>query len=89
MRRDDVIGHTADRQASAAKARRPSIRGLRWQPVPAVPHMIFPRGESLRLAPFLEIGIGPVQQEHPPCFLELGARVVEGSGRAVGALFGQ
>jgi hypothetical protein len=51
--------------------------------------MIFPRGESLRLAPFLEIGIGPVQQEHPPCFLELGARVVEGSGRAVGALFGQ
>ena len=37
-------------------------------------------------APLLKIAFRPVRQEHPPCFLELGARLVEGRGRAVGLL---
>jgi hypothetical protein len=86
MRRTDMIGHAADRQACAAKARRPAVCRLCRQSVSGVPHPIFPRGEGLRFTPFLEIGLGPVRQENPPRFLEGGACLVEGRGRALGVL---
>ena len=81
-----MIWHAADRQASAAKAFRSAIRRLRRQPVPGIPHAIFPRGGGLGVTPLLKIGIGSMGQEQLPSFVELGAGMVEGGGRAMGLL---
>jgi hypothetical protein len=55
-----MIWHAANRQASAAKADRAAVRGLGREPMAGVKHAILPRGEGLRLSPFLKIGLGAV-----------------------------
>ena len=81
-----MVWQTADCQIRAAKAGRPAARGLRRQLMSGVPHAIFPRREGLRLAPFLEVSLGPIRQKDAPRFLEAGARLVERRGRPLGML---
>jgi hypothetical protein len=56
---------------------------LRRHSFASFPRRIFPCGPIPLIAPFLEIGLGPVRQEDLPCAFEVGAGLVEGHRRAV------
>ena len=58
------------------------------QPLAALPHGIFLFRPLLLVTPGLEIGLGPLRQEDAPSGLEVGPGLVEGRGRAGGALTG-
>jgi hypothetical protein len=53
------------------KSTRPTICGLRREPVADVRHSIFPSGEGLGLAPFRKISLGALRQEQLPCALKI------------------
>jgi hypothetical protein len=56
-----------------------------WHPLVPIETAIFLRGPIPLIAPRLEIGLGPLRQEHLPCCLEVGADPIEGGGCAAGA----
>jgi hypothetical protein len=53
------------------------------QPLPHVPQRVFSRSPIPLIAPRLEIRLSSPRQKHPPSALEIGAGLIEGSGRAV------
>jgi hypothetical protein len=70
----------------AAGALHQRTQFLRRKPLTGLPHRIFSRSPVSLIAPSLKIGIGAVRQEHLPRGFKIGAGLVEGGGRAVGAI---
>jgi hypothetical protein len=79
----DVLAHALDVDHRAAEATGLAARELRGQLASRIPHRVFPRYPGAVLPVFVEVGLCAICEKDPPGFLEIGARLVEGGGRAV------
>src|SRR5260370_42397030 len=75
---DHSVLQTVTVECLTARARHQRTRRLRRHPLASFPHRIFALGPIPLISPFLEIGLGPIREEHPPCSLEFTAGLVEG-----------
>jgi hypothetical protein len=67
-------------ESLAAYALHQRSRFLRWQFFADLPHRIFSSGPLLLVTPRLKVSLGSFRQKNLPCFLEIGAGLLEGRG---------
>jgi hypothetical protein len=81
----NVIRDIGNRQRLATEAFRSTVGHLGWQPMIAVPHLVFPGGEGAFPSVFDEIGIGAPGKYRAPCPFEIAAGLIKGRGGSIGA----
>jgi hypothetical protein len=70
-------------KSRAARAAHPAVRLLRRQQFAAFPHRVLFGGPVAGITPPLKMRFGHCREEHLPGGIKIGARQVEGLGRAV------
>ena len=78
----NVLAHALDVNHRAAEACGPAACELGGQLASRIPHRVFPGCPGAVLPIFVEVGLCAIGEKDPPGFLEIGARLVEGGGRA-------
>src|SRR5216683_651372 len=78
-----TVEDVAARAFQIDAARLPGLPFVRRQPFARVPQRVFARRPIPLITPRLKISLGSIRQKHPPGALEIGAGLIEGSGRAV------
>src|SRR6266478_1674709 len=78
-----TVEDAAARAFQIDAARLPGLPFVRRQPFARVPQRVFPCRPIPLIAPRLKISLGSIRQKHPPGALEIGAGLIEGSGRAI------